>query len=76
MKKLFLSLFIPCAAFACQDCVYEIQQKIDETSLQIIRIENSYVMAEDLLVYLHGRLDSYYDAYYILQNHCHVGCCP
>ena len=61
MKNLLLALLIPCSGFACQSCIDAVREKIDETSVAIIRIEQSYIDSEELLIYLYGRLDGQYD---------------
>jgi hypothetical protein len=73
MKKLLLSLVIPFQAFCCQSCIDTVQQRIERESEQIERIQESYIDNEELLIYMHGRLDTCYDILFLLQIQ---GSCP
>lgn len=73
MKKLIFALLIPCHLFACQACIYDIFEKIDQTAIEIIRLEScdkcyEYNFTE--LLFLYGRLDAYFQAISIIdENH-------
>lgn len=72
MKKLLLSLLIPCSVFACQ-CreVLEIQKDLIQEQIQ--RIDDSYIHDEEILIYLHGQYDGIEQAIFLLDV---TGNCP
>jgi len=70
MKMFILYVLVPLKLFSCQFCIYEIQEKIDAVTLQLVHAECCEHFDASDIYYLFGQLDGYYNALKIVgHNH-------
>jgi len=70
MKKLILTLIcVPYFSFACQDCIDQIRDKIDDISHELIILISQNKQHTVKYHILYGKYDAYHDTLKILQKH-------
>lgn len=71
MKSFILYVLIPCKLFSCQECIIQVQDKIDNISMQLMHAECCEKLNAYDIYFLFGQLDAYYNSLRILENHNH-----